>query len=905
GKVVLERTVELHVPVAKNVLVSSPKFPAQMTTEGGEKVFRWKGSQLEPTPKPRGAGEDAGTEPEARDEDRTPPIAWTTFANWEEVGAWYRSIAETSEAPTPELKARADAIVYGKKTPEAKIEALYEFVSSEVRSLQIPFGVGNYRPHTATEVLTNLYGDAKDKSALLAALLKAENLPVSTVLIGAGTEVDAAVPAPGWFNDVITLTHDAPQGDVWLDTLPEIAPYGVLDRALRDRLALVIPPTGQATLRRTPAELPFAAFTRFTSAGTLTADGALTAHVDQTLRGDQEMAYRQALRTAGQTQWDRVSQFYVNAGGLSGTVSNTVADLPERTEAPLHLTYEYSQAPYGDWSNFRVTALEPGLELPFATRKTPPGRDIDLGGKRTDTAVSRLTLPPGFGADLPPATHLKTEFATLDKTYRLEQSGSTTVLVTERTLGITAGKVPAAQWPAYRKFLDDAGDTEPWVQLTSLTAEGGAGRRPPAAGMDNPAAAQLVAKADRAIETKDPAEAAKRLDEAKALNPRQALLWSSYGVIAQRTGKRDEAIEDFKKELKEHPEEAFVSQMLAVALADEGKTADGVAALRAAAALNPHDARTAVLLASLLEKTDPSGAEKALRAGLTGSPESLELKLALGTLLVREGKLDEGGVLLTAVATSSQDPQQVNDAAYALGEASLNLRLAESAARRAVQMLNALTARPAQGVASGTALRRVEQLVSCWDTYGWILYRTGSYSEAEPWLRAAWADSYGAEPGKHLAALLQKEGQGAEAARILHLAAQADPGTEDEPGDGDAVPTGRKVPQPQGSREKTSGADKVSALEVDHTFPVAGPGGATKGIALFEFDYSLNAPVQVRMVSGDDDLSGLTDALRKVETHTLLPPGSPAHLLRRGVVTCRGGGPCTLRMLSTRQALVQ
>ena len=50
----------------------------------------------------------------------------------------------------------------------------------------IDLGVGRFQPHAASQVLSNQYGDCKDKDTLLEALLRAKGISVSPALVGAG-----------------------------------------------------------------------------------------------------------------------------------------------------------------------------------------------------------------------------------------------------------------------------------------------------------------------------------------------------------------------------------------------------------------------------------------------------------------------------------------------------------------------------------------------------------------------------------------------------------------------------------------------------------------------------------------------------------------------------------------------
>lgn len=891
-RVILERTVEVHVPASKEIQTESGALSPRTTEARGEKVYTWTGAQLHPTVRsaPARSGAADSSQEEAPDLAER-PIGWTSFRSWAEMGAWYGGLLTTRLSVTPSVKAKADQVAYGARTPRARAEALYTFVSREIRSINVALGQGSYEPHSAGEVLGNQYGDSKDKAVLLTALLRAEGIAADPALVATGAESKEHIPSPFWFNEFVTVAHLGAEGDMWLDPMLEVAPFGILPEPLRDQQALLLPSQGEATLHTTPVDLPFAATARFNAEGTLNAEGHLEARVSLVLRGDQELLFRTALHTYGPAQNDHVAEVFTSEAGLHGTVSGTVTDAPEEIAKPLHVSFGFDAAPYGDWSNFRIVPLEPGLKLPYADRKTAPGHDIPLGGKRTETATSRLVLPSGFSADLPAAVHLHTAFADLDKTYRIEKSGDASALVSERTYVVKTSRLPVAEWTGYRAFVDGVRESEPWVQLTSAVA-GGEGHRPPPSGADNPAAAHLLEEAQMALQRKDVAGATAKLDQAKAMHARQPFLWSLYGAVAEIAGKNDEALDDFRKEVAYHPEEGAVSQHLAGLLAARGDVPGAVQVLRAAHEHAPHDQRTTKLLGDLLRRTDLPAAEALLRQGLKSSPDDVELKLLLGKVLLAEHKKDEGIALLTAVATTADEPGALNDAAYTLADAGANLRVAESAARRAVQLLNLASTRRDNFPDIASALRFTLRLTASWDTYGWVLLKEGNLSEAEPWLRAAWLDTYGQAAGNHWGLLLQKQGRGAEAARVLQLAAGA------ERGDDADLAAGGEAADAPGARGKGAAANRGW-----HSFPVARIQGGGEGTALFDLEYSLNSDPVAYFRGGTASLAGMTEALSRVDTQTQIPAGTVAHLLRRGELVCGSGATCTLTLFSPRAAL--
>ena len=93
--------------------------------------------------------------------------------------------------------------------------------------MSLSFGVGRYQPHPAEDVLENEYGDCKDKHTLLATMLKAAGIEAWPALINGERKLDLDMPSPGQFNHVITYVPRSGNPH-WLDTTPEVAPFGLL-----------------------------------------------------------------------------------------------------------------------------------------------------------------------------------------------------------------------------------------------------------------------------------------------------------------------------------------------------------------------------------------------------------------------------------------------------------------------------------------------------------------------------------------------------------------------------------------------------------------------------------------------------------------------------------------------------
>ena len=269
------------------------------------------------------------------------------------MGEWYRSLEASRTTPDDEIKAKVAELTAGKTTDEEKVRAIYEYVSTQVRYIGVAFGVGRYQPHQAIDVLHNQYGDCKDKATLLSAMLATAGVPSDAALIGAGIRFNEAVPSPASFNHLITHLKLNGQ-DVWLDSTEEVAPYRMMAGMLRDREALVVPPTGTSALEKTPKEPPFAAFQTWTSKGSLDANGISDSQITLTARGDEELVLRGVARQLGPAQYDDFVQRLLGALGYGGTESHAELSRPDDVNEPFKMSFSYHREKAGDWDNLRI-----------------------------------------------------------------------------------------------------------------------------------------------------------------------------------------------------------------------------------------------------------------------------------------------------------------------------------------------------------------------------------------------------------------------------------------------------------------------------------------------------------------------------------------------------------------------
>ncbi|MFC5864384.1 DUF3857 domain-containing protein [Acidicapsa dinghuensis] len=772
--VVLEESLELHVPKDTYAKVWCPKNKAEESTTASEHVWRWTSTQLKPTVgKEAEAAKEAEkhhvlTDEEEKDaeEGKYPDVAWTSFHSWDEVGEWYRKLEQDRIVPDAAVKAKANELIAGKTTEEDKVKAVYGYVSSKIRYIGVDFGIGRYQPHAASEVLDNQYGDCKDKHTLLAALLTAVGVHSDAALIGGGVRFNPDVPSPAAFNHVITTAQLNGQ-QVWMDATEELAPFGAMIITLRDKQALVVPESGVSRLERTPAELPFEAFQKFNATGTLDAQGTAHSHLTLSLRGDGELLLRAVLFEAGAAHYQDVIERVSQGMGYAGTVSHVDVGALEDSSKPLTISYDYERKKPGDWDNLRIPAQLAPVGLPVLSTTDTPTQSIQLGPQRVETSTAALKLPEGWTVTLPTAIHAVTSYAKLDETYRFE--GGT--LYAERRIEILQKKIPLSKWNDYLKWAEAAGlGGSEMVQLSRASTS------PSISTATSPLnAAEFISRARKAIRKHNFDEAQSLLDQAVHIDTQARGLWASYGYLEFQRGNMEAAIGDYAKDISLYPRNTGVFSSMAEAQVILGHPELARKTLERWASEQPKNpAPVRALMQVLLDEGQVQEALKAGEAGIAALPPEERkddaLQLTLGRVQLRAGKQEEGKTTLMALLQDAKPAGLRNDAAYELINGHTAITEASAAAMKALAQMTEESKQWSLDEKPETLAAKSRMLEACWDTVGWAYFLDGKTDQAKNYIHAAWRNRQSAEVGLHLGEIAEAAGDSGPAITDYELA---------------------------------------------------------------------------------------------------------------------------------------
>jgi transglutaminase-like putative cysteine protease/tetratricopeptide (TPR) repeat protein len=177
-----------------------------------------------------------------------PSVAFSTGTSWQLVAGAYAAVVE-SKIKSGDVKAVVEKLTRGKQSQFEKVQAISGYIDKEIRYTGVEFADAEIVPHSPTETLVRKYGDCKDKSTLLVAMLRAAGVPAYLALLNAGgrMNVPADLPGMGFFDHAIVYVPGSP--DLWIDATDEFARLSQLPTADQGRLALVVRSETTALIR--------------------------------------------------------------------------------------------------------------------------------------------------------------------------------------------------------------------------------------------------------------------------------------------------------------------------------------------------------------------------------------------------------------------------------------------------------------------------------------------------------------------------------------------------------------------------------------------------------------------------------------------------------------------------------
>ncbi len=178
-------------------------------------------------------------------------LSLSTMMSWNEVAMWGADLYAIDETLPESFWTEVTQATSGLKSDSEKIAAALRLVQNKIRYVGVETGLGSHKPREPGTTLANGYGDCKDKSVLLVAVLRRLGIKSFPALAhsSAGHLLDKHLPSIGVFNHAIVGATASDGTLYWMDptlshqggrTMEALGPldYGWVLPLRRDRQGL-------------------------------------------------------------------------------------------------------------------------------------------------------------------------------------------------------------------------------------------------------------------------------------------------------------------------------------------------------------------------------------------------------------------------------------------------------------------------------------------------------------------------------------------------------------------------------------------------------------------------------------------------------------------------------------------
>lgn len=394
-----------------------------------------------------------------------------SFSSWADMGAWYEELSGPRRVPDAAVSRKARALSAAAPDTLSKIRALASFAQREIRYVSIQIGLGGFQPHPAPSILSNRYGDCKDKATLLAAMLQAIGIDSFYVVIHSdrGGVTPQSPPSYSCFNHVvlaIRLPEDVPDDGlaalvrhprlgrllVFDPTMPT-TPLGRLPFYLQDNTGLLVA-NKSGELLTLPRPAPEGNLLDRRGTFVLGGDGALVGEIVETRRGAEADSLRYRIQSATQSERRQYLETFLSRSFASFSLQVFDFKNLDDPAADLVVSYKIIANAYAKKAGGYL-ALRPRVvgakAVDLASNSKKPRRyPIDLETASLGRDEFTIELPEGNVPDsLPKPTALEAGFASY--TSQTQASGRT--IVYRREFRLVEPVLPASRYDEALKFF--------------------------------------------------------------------------------------------------------------------------------------------------------------------------------------------------------------------------------------------------------------------------------------------------------------------------------------------------------------------------------------------------------------------------------------------------------------------
>lgn len=416
--------IDVPVSVTPRIQEQNVRFKRVETVARGRRVYTWAAKDVQ---KLEGELFAAAPNTLSVSIDVAAPISWGDLARW------YAELSKGRYALSAALETQLAEQVRRAHTLEDSLRAVHRWVSQDFRYVSLSLGIGGYLPRLPAQVLETRYGDCKDKATLFIALVRhmGGGLKAYPVLLSSSGGADSTLPSMSQFDHMIAAV-DRPEKDggrMYLDLTSDLTPYGELPPGEEGSFALVVHDDGTVEQVVLPEGPPAANRSEAQIVGELSPDGFFTGRYTEIKSGSLQYSLRSAYaRAFSKDEISRMTQAIANVvfSGASGDSLRTFDGRDLQAKPIVSLTVQNAPVLSGSGSTriFALPTAMPNYNSLSVVSQLEQGKPrrfpIDIGdviGPLEIVSELRMTLPPGWKADLPATVTEQSQFGSYHAEY--------------------------------------------------------------------------------------------------------------------------------------------------------------------------------------------------------------------------------------------------------------------------------------------------------------------------------------------------------------------------------------------------------------------------------------------------------------------------------------------------------
>ncbi|MEI6575161.1 MAG: DUF3857 domain-containing protein [Bacteroidota bacterium] len=372
------------------------------------------------------------------------------MSSWKTFGLWNYNLKKNLDGISEETAQKIKALT-ANGTRREKIAAVYKFMQSRTRYVNVILGIGGWKPLSPAKVDKLGYGDCKALSEYTHALLEAAGIKSFYTLIYSGAQnhpLFTDFPYNG-FNHVIICVPDA-NDSVWLECTNPYVPAGYLFSTTLSRHALLVNEEGGYLVKMPSMDYEPAGISRN---GTVSIDTSGNANVELTnnyrgARFQKRLSYLTGTKEENRT--DLLQELSMNTMKLIDfSYANSGESIPVICEKMSLSISSFTNSTPGRYL-FNPFLISGNKNTVFSKKKRVTPLEIPLGTYEKDSL--KILLPTGSQIEyLPEAKTLDSPIAS----YKLSVTKVGDALIYIRYLKIKQGLYSPEQykelWQFFRK----------------------------------------------------------------------------------------------------------------------------------------------------------------------------------------------------------------------------------------------------------------------------------------------------------------------------------------------------------------------------------------------------------------------------------------------------------------------